>query len=217
MDFISAFQRMDVEELREQVINLLKEAYSDGRIDVDSLERRLKNATAARSKDELLALVADIPSPKTGNDPAFNGRDEERSWKTNDRVPRRNQTLFAVLGSSERTGRWQPAGQISAFSLLGSIKLDFREAEFPREGVTINAGCIMGSVELVVPPGINVDLTGIPLLGSMDNKSGTGDPGAPEITVKGLALMGSVEVKRKEARKPGETRRDRRRKRKARA
>ena len=56
----------------------------------------------------------------------------------------------------------------------------------------------MGSIELIVPPGINVDLSGIPLLGSMDNKSGSGDPGAPSITIRGLTIMGSVEVKRKE-------------------
>ncbi len=87
---------------------------------------------------------------------------------------------------------------------MGSIKLDFREAEFPRNGITVNAGCIMGSVEVLVPPGINVDLSGLPLLGSMDNKAGIGDQGAPVIHVKGMALMGSVEIKRKEVKKPAD-------------
>lgn len=206
---------MNVDELREQVINLLKEAYADGRINVDSLERRLKDATVAGSKDELLSLVADIPSPAGSGASGTYTEDADRSWNINDRVPRENQNLFSVLGSSDRTGRWQPAREIGCFSLLGSIKLDFREAEFPRSGVSVNAGCILGSVEIVVPPGINVDLSGLPLLGSMDNKSGGGDPDAPRITVKGVALLGSVEIKRKEVKQPKESRRTRKEKKRA--
>lgn len=198
MDFINAFQRMSVDELREQVINLLKDAYSDGRINVDSLERRLIDANSAKSKDELLALVADIPSPADDNAPGGTYEGNGRTWTINRGTPRRNQTLFAVLGSSERRGRWQPAREINTFCLMGGVKLDFREAEFPRDDININSGCLMGALEIIVPPGINVELSGIPLMGGMENKSGTGDPDAPRITVRGIAIMGAVEVKRKE-------------------
>ena len=203
MDFINAFQRMSVSELREQVINLLKDAYSDGRINVDSLERRLNDANAAKTKDELLALVADIPSPAGESGAGEPLGREDRSWSFNNGTPRGSQTLFAVMGASERRGRWQPAREINAFCLMGGIKLDFREAEFPRQGVNVNCGCLMGGVEIIVPPGINAEISGIPLMGGMENRSGSGDPGAPQVTVKGVAIMGSVEIKRREVKKPG--------------
>ncbi len=198
MGFINTFQRMSVEDLKKEVIGLLKQAYSDGRITVETLERRLKEATGAGDKETLIALVSDIPVPEGEKGSAGASNETEATWRTNDRVARESQSFFAVLGSSNRIGRWQPAKTITCLSLMGSIKLDFREAEFPRNGVHINSACVMGSIELIIPPGVNVDLSGIPLLGSMDNKSGSGDPDAPSITIRGLTIMGSVEVKRKE-------------------
>ncbi|MCK5736248.1 MAG: hypothetical protein KAH21_07195, partial [Spirochaetaceae bacterium] len=113
------------------------------------------------------------------------------------RVPRENQSFYSILGSSDRTGRWQPARNLSCFTLLGSIKLDFRKAEFPERGIRINTGCILGNLKIIIPRGINIDLSGLPLLGNFDNKAENGDPGAPTITIRGMALMGSVEIKHK--------------------
>ena len=198
MSFIDRYQRMSVDDLRGEVISLLKKAYADGRITVESLERRLGEATGAVDKEALMALISDIPASENENNASDSSEESERPWMINSRVPRENQSFFAVLGSSSRNSRWQPARSITCLSLLGSVKLDFREAEFPRSGITINAGCIMGSLEILIPPGINADLSGLPLLGSMDNKADAGDEGAPLISVRGFAVMGSVEIKRKE-------------------
>ena len=51
MSFVDEFQNVSIDELRQEVIDLLKEAYTDGRISVESLERRLSEATAAESKE----------------------------------------------------------------------------------------------------------------------------------------------------------------------
>ncbi len=197
MGFIDSFQRMSVEELKAETISLLKQAYADGRIGVDTLERRLKDATGAENKETLIALVADIPAPAGKS--AGAGAKSERTWNENDRIPRESESFFAVLGGSEKTGRWQPARQITCFSLMGGIKLDFREADFPREGIRINTGCIMGGLEVIIPPGINADVSGIPLMGGFENKAGSGTPNAPTLEVRGFALMGGVEVKQKES------------------
>ena len=200
MGIISAFQRMSVDELRAEVITLLKDAYADGRITVETLERRLKSATVAGDKEELLSLIADIPAPSgaDGQKEDYGEEREDRPWLINTRVPREKQSFFALLGGSNRNGRWQPAKQIHTLSLLGGVHLDFREAEFPRTGIHITAGCILGGLDIIVPPGINADVSGIPLLGGMENKAGAGDEGAPTITVRGVAILGGVTVKRKE-------------------
>lgn len=198
MGFINTFQRMSVDELRTEVIGLLKKAYSDGRITVDTLERRLKEATGAGDKEALLALVSDIPEPETDSASSTAEENTERPWLINNRVPRESQSFFAVLGASNRIGRWQPARNITCLSLMGGVKLDFREAEFPRDGIRINAGCIMGGLDVVIPPGINADISGIPLLGGIENKAGAGDERAPTLTIRGIAIMGGIEIKRKE-------------------
>ncbi len=198
MGFINTFQRMSVDEMKGEVIGLLKQAYADGRITVDTLERRLKEATGAGDKETLISLVSDIPAPEGSTSSADSTDKAERPWLINDRVPRESQSFFAILGGSGKSGRWQPAQSITCLSLMGGVKLDFREAEFPRNGVRINAGCIMGGQEIIIPPGINADISGVPLLGGLENKAGTGDKGAPVLSVHGVAIMGVIEIKRKE-------------------
>ena len=203
MSFIDSFQKMSVEDLRKEVINLLKEAYADGRIIVETLERRLNEAQAAEDKESLMALVSDIPAPETPGGSTSTGSSEnpKSSWRINSRVPRENQSFFSILGSSNRTGRWQPARSLTCFTMLGSIRLDFREAEFPDGGIRINTGCILGSLDIVIPPGINIDLSGIPLLGHFDNKAEMGDSRAPTITIRGIAVLGGVDIRQKESKK----------------
>ena len=221
MSIVHAYQQMSADELRSEVITLLKEAYADGRIAVDAFERRLKKATNCEAKEDMIGLLSDVPASKAKDSHrpagAGAGDDEARDWYINPGAPRENQTLFALLGGSKRTGRWQPARNISCYSLMGGIKLDFREAEFPKSGVTINTGSIMGCLEVIVPPGVNIDVSGLPLLGGFEDKAGAGEPGAPTLRVRGMAVMGGVEVKRKNPRSASKSSRRRRERRERRA
>lgn len=214
MSIVHAYQRMSADELRSEVITLLKEAYADGRIAVDAFERRLKKATNCEAKEDMIGLLSDVPASKAKDSHrsagAGGGDDEARDWYINPGAPRENQILFALLGGSKRTGRWQPARNISCYSLMGGIKLDFREAEFPKSGVTINTGSIMGSLKVIVPPGVNIDVSGLPLLGGFEDKAGAGESGAPTLRVRGMAVMGGVEVKRKNLRSASKSSRRRR-------
>jgi len=104
---------------------------------------------------------------------------------------------MGILSETSRKKRWAPAKHISTLSVMGSVVLDFTEAEFPREGVTLTGVAVMGSLEVYVPEGVRVSISGIPLMGSIEDKSsdGSASPNAPEIRIRGFALMGSVEVK----------------------
>ena len=210
MGILDALQQMSTDDLRNEVIGLLKQAYADGRIAVETLERRLTEATNAGDKETLLSLVADIPSSEKGRGQTANAQAQsqpepedggEWSWTINPNPPKDRQNFFAVLGGSDCSGSWQAAEDIGCFALLGGITLDFRQASFPPTGVTINVGVVLGGVDIILPPGINVTMSGIPLLGGFDNKAGDGANGAPDIRVKGVAILGGVDIKRKESKK----------------
>jgi hypothetical protein len=69
-----------------------------------------------------------------------------------------------------------------------------------------------GGVDVIVPPGMNVECHGVGILGGFD-QTGEGqprDPTAPTLRVTGVALMGGVEVT---VRHLGESGRDARRRR----
>ena len=64
MSFVHDYNQMSADELRSEVINVLKEAYADGRITVDAFERSLKKATNAETKEDMIGLLSDIPASK---------------------------------------------------------------------------------------------------------------------------------------------------------
>jgi hypothetical protein len=96
---------------------------------------------------------------------------------------------------------------------MGGVKLDFREALLPPGETEVWVFTTMGGVEIIVPPGLGVESNGIAILGSFEHREDivmNPDPDAPFLRIKGLCLMGGVEVS---IRLPGETPREAKRRR----
>jgi predicted membrane protein len=112
--------------------------------------------------------------------------------------------IVAILGGGEHnyTSRTLQGGKIFAF--MGGAKLNLRDSDISGESMVIDALAVMGGVEIIVPDSWQVTIHGVPLLGGMDNKTsispGTAEmpsAGSPrkQLIVKGMAIMGGVEVK----------------------
>jgi hypothetical protein len=104
--------------------------------------------------------------------------------------------VMALLSSTRRKGHWEPPARLYVGALMGGAVLDFREADL-LEGVTeVVILAIMGGVNIVVPPDLDVEVDGIGLLGGFSHLSRrTDDDDSPLLRIRGLALMGGVEVK----------------------
>jgi hypothetical protein len=95
---------------------------------------------------------------------------------------------------------------------MGGVELDFREATL-QPGITeVHAFAFWGGVEILVPPDIRLECSGIGIMGGFDTGDWAGEPGGdvgdpliPVLRVTGVAVMGGVEVK---VRYPGETGRE---------
>lgn len=185
---------------RHQVAEVLRQAAGEGRIDLGELDERLEATYNAKTYGELVPITADLPvrAPGTPPSPAPAApRPGSSALVPATQYP----SSYAFLSECARRGVWQVPAESTAFAFLGSVVLDLREALFETREVVVNANAILGSVSLVVNAGTQVVLEGT---GVMGDYSQSRDKVAPEITasspvvrVRGLALLGSVDVVRK--------------------
>jgi Cell wall-active antibiotics response LiaF, C-terminal len=116
--------------------------------------------------------------------------------------------MIAVFGGTSRRGRWVPARRNTAIGILGGVQLDFREAMLGPGVTEVAVFACMGGVEIIVPPEMAVEVDGMAIMGGFDHETDTvlnRDPDQPLLRVKGLVVMGGVEIA---VRRPGESKRD---------
>lgn len=201
---------------RHQVAELLRDAAGEGRLDMDELEERIEATYAAKIYADLVPIVADIPgeAPTAGGlaVPGPSGLAqpnpvplEKRS--TGPLLPAsRYESSYAVMSGVERKGVWQVGPTHNAFTMMGGIEIDLREAQFTSHEVVINASAIMGGIDITVNAWTRVVVEGMGIMGGFDQARDKVEPqydaGSPVVRVKGVALMGGVTVTRKPM--PGE-------------
>ena len=200
---------------RQQAIDALCEHFANDVLSVEEFERRVDRAHKAESLDEIGKLLADLPSgdlPVRREDVAPNAIERAQASVPASRVKERG-WMVAALGGVERKGRWIPARQNYAVAVMGGVNLDFREALLPPGETEVWIFTVMGGAEIIVPPGLTVESDGVAILGSFEHTEDSvlnPDPDAPVLRVRGLAVMGGVEVS---IRYPGETPREAKRRR----
>ena len=163
---------------RDQVIDRLSADYANGAFEVDELERRLALAHAAQTPAELDALTTDLaPLRTTALVPA--------------------QRVRVILGSIERTGPWTVPHRLSARVLLGNLVLDLRDARFSAGDTTIHVRVTMGNLEVIVPPGVHVDVQVLSVLGNIEERTelaASPASDAPRIRIVGRVRLGNLEL-----------------------
>lgn len=167
---------------RDQLIERLSAACADGRLGLAEFSERLELALSARTTADIQRLDSDLghysPAAVTV-------------------APRRGTSWFVgIMSSAVRKGRWVLQPKSHALAVMGECVLDLREAEVAGSYSHIRAVAVMGSVRLIVPEGIDVDVNGIAIMGakSLRISSARPLPGSPVIRVTALALMGEVSV-----------------------
>jgi hypothetical protein len=171
-------------EDRDRVVEQLRVAAGDGRLDADELDHRLEVALTARTYGELAALTADLPVTGTGALAAS--------------VPRAaRQTARIEIGSAtlKRTGHWEVPQHLDIRIGSGTVLLDFTQVTVSHSRVDIDADVRSGSLVIVTRPGVTVDAGEVSIKsGSVRTRSWPGPP-APAtllIQVTGQVASGSV-------------------------
>jgi Domain of unknown function (DUF1707) len=187
-----AEQRISDQE-RQQVAEVLRQAAGEGRIDLDELEKRLEAALAAKTYAEIVPITADLPKA------SISGLPVHRSGAL--LAGPTHESSFAMMSTTRRRGPWRVGTQHRAFALMGGVVLDLREAMDAGQEVTIDASVVMGSVDVLVDEHTVVICDGWAFMGDY-SKSRSGiqaqpEPDSPVVRVRGRALMGRVNVRRR--------------------
>jgi len=161
---------------REATVERLRDAAAEGRLTLEELADRIDVASRAVTRGELGTLLADLPSAL----PA---------------APAEVAPIRA-LGDVKRAGAWIVPAESRYRSWMGHIKLDLREARISEPEVHIHAWALFGTIDLLVPEGVEVDVQARAKLGQLKQEAGAGyTPGAPRIVLTGGTVFGEIKVR----------------------
>ena len=188
------------------MIARLSDHFAHDDLDVDEFERRITVAQTSDNPADIEALLGDLPGLEGPAAPtkalvptvvsaALVPQDQERNLET----------AYAIFGGIDRRGAWNVPRRMKIVALFGGANLDLREARFPPGVIDIEVSAVMGGINIVVPPGLAVQMHGSAIMGGfadVNRAPANPDPEAPLLRVHGLAMMGGVNI---EMRLPGES------------
>lgn len=196
---------------RARMADVIGDAYAEGRLNREEYEERLTATLGARTAADLVPVLDGLPpatiaaalAPLTGMAVALPPHPAPATgWHPPAGVDSSSSAVVAIFGGATRKGEWVVPPQLTAFAMFGGVELDLTHVTFAQAESEIIAVAVMGGVEITVPEGLTVHVDGVGIFGGFDQKAeGPGQPGAPVLRIKGAALFGGVEVKRKPRKK----------------
>lgn len=189
---------------RDRVAEALREAYAEGRLDVEEHNERIDLAYRAKTLGELSPLLSDLPQRHMTT---AAGAAIAPPAMPADYAP--GSKITAVFAEQKRGGRWIVPAQTIAAAVFGQVTIDLREAVLTQREVIIVANAVFGSIEIKVPHGVVVRDEGTAVFGSRSgaDRNAVGDvpltPDAPVVVLRGMALFGEVSVRYPKPKKLG--------------
>jgi class 3 adenylate cyclase len=174
---------------RDRTVTQLREHVVEGRLTLDEFSERIGSALSARTRADLVAVMADLPQARPAGrslpEPSSSTPKKQRRWHV------------AVMSGHSTKGRWRISGKTNAVAIMGGCDMDLRKAEIEGPEVEITAFAFWGGIDIVVPEGFYVELRGFSLMGGRDLSLRDVPivPGSPRIVVKGIAVMAGINVK----------------------
>lgn len=182
---------------REEMVTRLQVAFAEGRLDDEEFDTRVRSALAAKTRSQLDAVAADLPAesvrasalvpagsltPSTSLSPAGTHKPGKLS--------------LAYKTSLRRGGRWRVPAKFTAVSYKGGgTVIDLRAAELTSAVTTIRAVAYKCRVQVLVPPGMRVEFSGIGVTNADDAASDAWPADGPAVHVRGIAYKGLVEIR----------------------
>ncbi|GAB3019983.1 LiaF domain-containing protein [Bowmanella dokdonensis] len=190
-------QDRPIDNVREEVIDKLIYNYGQGSLSLEAFERRLDIAIQSSDAQEIDAQARDLPHQVT--EQYQQSRSQAFDVKFDAGQEADNETIVSVLGvgGTDRSGAWVVPREIRSLSILGGSNLDFSQAVFTSQQVTIKVFCLFGGDNIYVPENVNVVSKAFCILGgnNIDLPPVINRRQVPTLIIEGLVLFGGVNVK----------------------
>jgi Domain of unknown function (DUF1707) len=176
-------------EDRDKVVEHLRMAGGDGRLDSDELGERVGAALSARTYGELAALVSDLPAAPGSPVAAVAAK------------PKDVIRIDCGSGHTRREGQWSVPRRMEVRVQSGGVRLDFTEALIAWPMLHIDADVGSGRLVLITRPGIVVDADDVSIRSGGVNVKAPWDAASFPVTLR-IVVNGSVRSGRIRARLP---------------
>jgi hypothetical protein len=178
---------------RDRAASVINAAMAEGRLTADEHSERLDAIYSAKTHADIVPILDDLPSHEVAAVPRTTGDVS---------VPaQRGGWIVAILAGASRKGIWRPAPDTSIITVLGGAEIDFRDAVLPGREITIRAVCVLGGLDITVPPEMRVVDSSVAILGGTDVAGDTDEsaaPDAPVLRITGACVLGGISVSRKD-------------------
>jgi hypothetical protein len=165
---------------RERAVVALREHLLAGRLTLEEFSERVEAALRARVGTELARVEEDLPD-------VFVAAPGSR------RKPAR--FTAALFSHVARRGRLRLRRRAVAASSFADLDFDLRNVTVDHWQITVTVLAAFGNVDVYVPEGVNVDVSGISLFGHRRDWGLEADrPDAPTIHVRALGFVGMIDV-----------------------
>jgi hypothetical protein len=172
---------------RDATVQRLQAAFAEGRLADAEFDERMRAALSARTHGDLDELLADLPAATAPVAPRPVAPPPGRG-------PRPGKYAVAYKNNVRYAGRWRVPGGFRALVYKGTGVLDLRAAELTEPVTTILAVAYKSDIEIIVPPGIRVEVNGFGVTRD-EEWDGEPAPDAPIVHVRAIAYKGLVETR----------------------
>lgn len=176
---------------REEVVQALCAHYAQDHLSTGELESRFERVYKSTDRRELRTVLEGLPAMGPLVPPPA---PLYALANTGSGLPADEKRYLSLFSEVKKEGHWVPARRINLKVIFGSALLDLREAALPPGGIEIDADVLFGEAKVLLPPGIGAQVDCSAIMGTAEDKSRPGVPGAPVVRVTGSALMGGIVV-----------------------
>jgi len=185
-----------IDAVREEVVDQLVMNYSHGKLSYEAFERRLDQAMESKSNEEIAELAADLDLEVDKE--YVEKKKEDFRFNYSGSSAKETELLVSIFSGCERSGAWGVAKEIKSVTIFGGCDIDFSEAVFSQQEVTVKVFCLFGGYDISVPENVRVVSKAFCIFGGISNKAPSCDySDAPTIYIEGLVLFGGVDIKLK--------------------
>ena len=162
---------------RDATLTVLSQQAAAGRLTLDELEDRAGQALTAKTRADLATVTRDLPAEAAA---APDRRKTPVRW------------FVAIMGGSNRRGRFRAASVVNGLAIMGGDEIDLRDAEIDSDGLTLNLSALMGGSTIYLPDTVDVEVGGFSIMGGTEERGPNSRPrpGAPLVRINSYCLMG---------------------------